>query len=156
MDRGRRLELCFFNDQKAFDFVDHCIIVAKLKSLDISHATIKWITDFLTNRQQRVKLGKDCCSEWGNVPAAVPQGTKLGPWLFALMINDLNTTNVNDEIKFVDDLTISESVFASSQIQDSVTKIHHKKHQSIFPPIQVYRVSQKKNGVQLQSSIIQR
>ena len=79
MDRERRLELCFFNDQKVFDFVDHCIIVAKLKSLDISHATIKWITDFLTNRQQRVKLGKDCFSEWGSVPAAVPQGTKLRP-----------------------------------------------------------------------------
>ena len=72
------------------------------------------------------------------------------------MINDLNTASVNDEIKFVDDLTITDSVqkYASSQIQDSVTemqdwsesnhfRLHQKKfkelridfknHQSIFP-----------------------
>ena len=74
------------------------------------------------------------------------------------MINDLNTTSVNDEIKFVDDLTVSESVpkFALSQIQDSVTEIQDwsesnhfrlhekkckelridfKKHRSVFPPL---------------------
>ena len=53
-----------------------------------------WITDFLQNRKQRVKLSNDCYSEWGNIPAGVPQGTKLGPWLFTVMINDLKVTGV--------------------------------------------------------------
>ena len=104
-------------------------------------------------------MGNDCFSEWGNVPAGVPQGTKLGPWLFIMMINDLMPSRV-DQVKFVDDLTISETVpkFGHSTIQDSVSNIQRwsdnnllrlhddkckelridfKKNNSIFPPIYV-------------------
>ena len=48
----------------------------------------RWVIDFLMNRQQRVKLARDCMSEWIDIPSGAPQGTKLGPWLFIIMIND--------------------------------------------------------------------
>ena len=62
-------------------------------ALDISHGILSWIIDLLKDRKERVKLEQDCKSEWGDIPAGVPQDTKFGPWLFILMIDDINTSD---------------------------------------------------------------
>ena len=98
-----------FDYRKAFDLIDHSILVNKLCRLELPHSIINWIIDFLSNRFQRIKLVKGCYSEWGLVPLGVPQGTKLGPWLFLIMINDLDINNAS-LWKFVDDTTTSEVV----------------------------------------------
>ena len=68
-----------FGYRKAFDFIDHGTLAAKLKEVEVLNSIVNWILDFLSDRSQRVKLSRDCLSEWGAVPVGVPQGTKLGP-----------------------------------------------------------------------------
>ena len=87
---GTTIRTILFDYRKAFDFIDHGILVNKVGNLDIPRSVVNWIIDFLSHRTQRVKLAKGCFSEWDPVPSGVPQGTKLGPWLFILMIQDLN------------------------------------------------------------------
>jgi hypothetical protein len=69
----------------------------------------KWIKYFLTGRKQRVKLNQNSCSDWADISAGVPQGTKLGPWLFIIMISDLKFNDSNIW-KFVGDTTLDEFV----------------------------------------------
>jgi hypothetical protein len=80
-----------------------------------------------------VKLGRDCTSEWKNVPAGIPQGTKLGLWLFVLMIDDIEVTNSN-LWKYVDDTTMDKLIEKNqgSNIQSSVTELEAKSQHNKF------------------------
>ena len=115
------MRVVLFDYRKAFDFIDHKLLVRKVFNLVIPRGMALWVVDFLKQRYQRVKVSLDCYSEWEPVPADLPQGIKLGLWLFILMINDLRVSDVHGW-KYVDDTTIAEIVRKGgrSNIQNSI------------------------------------
>ena len=123
---GVSVRVLFFDYRKAFDLTDHKILVNKLKQVNIPNSVINCVIDFLSGRSQKVQFGKDCLSEWDTVPSGVPQGTKLGPWLFLLMINDLTVPSIFNMWKYVDDTTVSESIPKGQQCrsQEAVDTIY--------------------------------
>ncbi len=88
--------------------IDHNILIKKINDLPVLRKGACWVVDFLMNRLQRVKLS-NAYSDWESVPSGVPQGTKLRPWLFLLMINDLWLDGI-DTWKYVDDTSTSEII----------------------------------------------
>ena len=101
------IRTCFIDFSKAFDRIDHNILMRKLQLLNVPPVLLNWCSSFLQGRQQRVKL-KTCKSDWKEIKAGVPQGTKLGPLFFLIMVNDLSSELTL--YKYVDDCAISEVV----------------------------------------------
>jgi hypothetical protein len=107
---GNDVRVFVMDYKKAFDLIDHKLLMAKLSNYNINPYIINWIGNFLSNRNQRVKLAEDCFSEWLHMPSGVPQGTKLGLWLFIVMIDNLHVPSADGLYKYVDDTTTYEVI----------------------------------------------
>ncbi|KAK8398046.1 hypothetical protein O3P69_003745 [Scylla paramamosain] len=106
--RNTSLAVAFVDFKKAFDLVDHTVVISKAVSLGLPPNLIAWLADFLTGRRQAVRY-QGSVSNFQQLTCGVPMGTKMGPLCFLLLINDA-LTDTPHRWKYVDDCTVGVPV----------------------------------------------
>jgi hypothetical protein len=112
-----------FDFSKAFDTVDHVILIRMLQQMNFSTGFIEWLCDYLCNRYQRVRYC-GVTSDYIKCTSGVPQGSKLGPILFSLYTSQIvPALSKTDHEKFADDLNYLLPIFKSSLSQNLLLDI---------------------------------
>lgn len=115
LDSGNQVVGVFLDLSKAFDSVDHTLLLKKLSALGVQGSALSWFRSYLTNRKQTVAVEffnesssslETAHSDTLPVSIGVPQGSVLGPLLFLVYINDLSSSlisGISKAIVFADD-----------------------------------------------------
>lgn len=105
IDQGKHAAGLFIDLKKAFDTVDHGILLKKLEHLGIVGTPLKLLCSYLSNRHCQTFVGKGT-SSMGTIKCGVPQGSVLGPLLFLIYINDIAKWGLKGSIQLYADDTV--------------------------------------------------
>jgi hypothetical protein len=127
LQEGQQTDILILDFAKAFDKVNHSLLIHKLQHYGIIGKSVRWIQNWLANRKQSVVIDGST-SDAVSVDSGVPQGSVLGPGLFLYYINDLQSRLTSTVRLFADDtiayLTISNNNDAET-LQKDLDKLGH-------------------------------
>ena len=121
IDNGLLNGVVFIDLTKAFDTIDHEIILRKMSYLGVDQAAIKWFSSYLSGRTQRCNVSGKLSSA-RTLSCGVPQGSILGPLLFLIYINDLpNSLRGAVPRMFADDTNLTLSAKTLTELKLALT-----------------------------------
>ena len=122
MDKGLMNGVLFLDLKKAFDTVNHKILLHKLELYGVRGRSQKWFRSYFSNRKQVCAVNGKLSHE-KEIHCGRPQGSNLGPFLFLLYINDLPRCLETSKARlFADDTTLSAAGLTVDEIE---TKLNH-------------------------------
>ena len=122
MDRGQYNLVVFLNIKKAFDTVNHDILLKKLEMYGLGDSALALLRNYLTDRTQKCQL-QGMLSEQRTITCGIPQGSILGPLLFTLYINDLpNCLKHTTPRMFADDTSLTAAGETLGEVERRVNE----------------------------------
>ena len=124
MDKKHVTALTLLDLSKAFDNINHTILLHKLKCVGASLLAIQWFESYLSDRLQYVRIGSTVSST-SALTHGVPQGSILSPFLFGIYVNDLPAVTVSSDLdSYVDDSKLHVA-FLVEDVQQTITKLEN-------------------------------
>ncbi len=119
LEDGGNCDVIYLDFSKAFDKVDHGLLLLKLRRMGVVASLGRWIGNFLLEHLQAVRVGAGT-STWAKVLSGIPQGSVLGPLLFLVFISDLGGSLGPEDalvLKYIDDTKLLKKVESMGDVE---------------------------------------
>ena len=125
LEQRQNVDVVYLDFSKAFDKVDHSIVLAKAHNMGVQGKLLDWIKEFLSNRKQSVVVNGTLSSP-RPVISGVPQGSVIGPLIFLILISDIDENTLHSLIaSFADDTRVTKGISHENDAVDLQEDLFH-------------------------------